>query len=265
MKPTTDPAPSYLRTVERPFEQLPTVHRLILTGAPIQNRLEELWSLFDFVFPSKLGDLPTFKARSKAFDRPRSTERGRAPGRLRGERRNGATIKAAARQCTAQAHFSIPITVGGHKNANSLQAATAYRCAVALRHLIGPYLLRRMKKDVHLALPAKTEQARRRRRWMPELTRSAAVPSLPLRTWGSCPMMARGRGGWRSAGALLPAERRAAPPLPRLSGEQGRPGHLRGAPGSAPDFPRIRPKFSAPSAPDPPRTAVRSAANAAGW
>ena len=32
-----------------------TPHRLILTGAPIQNKLTELWSLFDFVYPGKLG------------------------------------------------------------------------------------------------------------------------------------------------------------------------------------------------------------------
>ena len=38
-----------------------TGHRLILTGAPIQNKLSELWSLFDFIFPGKLGTLPTFE------------------------------------------------------------------------------------------------------------------------------------------------------------------------------------------------------------
>jgi DNA excision repair protein ERCC-6 len=42
-------------------KQLLTTHRLILTGAPIQNRLRELWSLFDFVFPGKLGTLPVFE------------------------------------------------------------------------------------------------------------------------------------------------------------------------------------------------------------
>ena len=31
-----------------------------MTGAPIQNNLKELWSLFDFVFPGKLGTLPVF-------------------------------------------------------------------------------------------------------------------------------------------------------------------------------------------------------------
>jgi len=34
-----------------------THHRIILTGAPIQNNLTELWSLYDFVFPGKLGVL----------------------------------------------------------------------------------------------------------------------------------------------------------------------------------------------------------------
>jgi DNA excision repair protein ERCC-6 len=43
-------------------KQLQTVHRLIMTGAPIQNRLSELWSLFDFCFPGKLGTLPVFQA-----------------------------------------------------------------------------------------------------------------------------------------------------------------------------------------------------------
>lgn len=38
------------------------VHRVIMTGSPIQNRLTELWSLFDYVFPGKLGTLPVFQA-----------------------------------------------------------------------------------------------------------------------------------------------------------------------------------------------------------
>jgi hypothetical protein len=38
------------------------VHRLIMSGSPIQNRLSELWSLFDFIFPGKLGTLPVFMA-----------------------------------------------------------------------------------------------------------------------------------------------------------------------------------------------------------
>ncbi|PIA36360.1 hypothetical protein AQUCO_03400330v1 [Aquilegia coerulea] len=97
-------------------KQLQTVHRVIMTGAPIQNKLTELWSLFDFVFPGKLGVLPVFEA-----------------------------------------EFAVPISVGGYANATPLQVSTAYRCAVVLRDLIMPYLLRRMKADVNAHLPKKTE------------------------------------------------------------------------------------------------------------
>ena len=38
-----------------------TNHRLILSGSPIQNNLKELWSIFDFIYPGKLGTLPAFQ------------------------------------------------------------------------------------------------------------------------------------------------------------------------------------------------------------
>ncbi|XP_029202787.2 DNA excision repair protein ERCC-6-like [Acropora millepora] len=41
-------------------KQFRTPHRIILSGSPMQNNLRELWSLFDFVFPGKLGTLPVF-------------------------------------------------------------------------------------------------------------------------------------------------------------------------------------------------------------
>lgn len=39
-----------------------TPHRIIVSGSPLQNHLKELWSLFDFVYPGKLGTLPVFQA-----------------------------------------------------------------------------------------------------------------------------------------------------------------------------------------------------------
>ena len=77
---------------------------------------DRLWSLFDFVFPGRLGTLPVF-----------------------------------------QQQFSIPINMGGYANASNIQVQTGYKCAVILRDLISPYLLRRLKSDVAQDLPKKNE------------------------------------------------------------------------------------------------------------
>ena len=74
-------------------------------------------SLFDFVYPGKLGTLPVFTA-----------------------------------------EFALPIAAGGYAGATRAQARAAFRCAVVLRDLVAPYLLRRRKADVASQLPPKTER-----------------------------------------------------------------------------------------------------------
>lgn len=46
--------------ISRLIKTIKTRHRLILTGSPVQNNLKELWSLFDFIVPGKLGTYETF-------------------------------------------------------------------------------------------------------------------------------------------------------------------------------------------------------------
>ncbi|GMM53346.1 DNA-dependent ATPase [Starmerella bacillaris] len=98
-------------------KRISTPYRLILSGTPIQNKLVELWSLFDFVYPGRLGTLPVF---SREFD--------------------------------------VPIQIGGYAKATNIQVQTAYKCAVVLKDMISPYMLRRMKCDVASDLPKKTEK-----------------------------------------------------------------------------------------------------------
>lgn len=97
-------------------KQFNTPHRILLTGTPLQNNLRELWSLFDFVHPGRLGTLVVFDAQ-----------------------------------------FNAPISLGGYASASKSQVHTAYRCAVTLRDLVSPYLLRRQKRDVSISLPDKHE------------------------------------------------------------------------------------------------------------
>lgn len=99
-------------------KRLRTSHRLAMSGTPIQNDLRELWSLFDFVFPGRLGTLPAFEQ-----------------------------------------EFADPIRRGGYANASPMQVQLAYRCALMLKSLIEPYLLRRRKCEVKevRAMPGKTE------------------------------------------------------------------------------------------------------------
>jgi len=100
-------------------KRLKTPHRLALSGTPIQNDLRELWSIFDFVFPGRLGTLPAFET-----------------------------------------EFGVPIKRGGYSNASPMQVQLAYRCALILKDLINPYLLRRLKKDCKEVqrMPGKKEQ-----------------------------------------------------------------------------------------------------------
>jgi superfamily II DNA or RNA helicase len=55
-------------------------HRLVLTGTPVENRLEELWSLFRYLMPGLLGSESAFRDR---FARPIEAGDGKARTALR--------------------------------------------------------------------------------------------------------------------------------------------------------------------------------------
>ncbi|HJW87411.1 MAG TPA: DEAD/DEAH box helicase [Candidatus Brocadiaceae bacterium] len=82
--------------------------RLALTGTPIENRLSELWSIFDFLMPGYLGSADDFRRR-----------------------------------------YETPIT----KYLDITKRD-------ALKKVIHPFKLRRLKKDVLMELPPKTEEKR---------------------------------------------------------------------------------------------------------
>jgi non-specific serine/threonine protein kinase len=52
----------------RAIKNLQAANRIILTGTPVENRLGDLWSLFDFLNPGLLGNLTEFKTFVKTLD-----------------------------------------------------------------------------------------------------------------------------------------------------------------------------------------------------
>jgi SNF2 family DNA or RNA helicase len=151
--------------------------------------LRELWSLFDFVFPERLGACDVC---SSLLVRAISCVALCVPSKAAQSNRVlllhvDAGCERAGTLKVFDAKFAAPISAAGFSGATLLQvlvlcilhfyylllffarqcgppyceylqAQTAYQCAVLLRELISPFLLRRLKKDVNAQLPKKTEQ-----------------------------------------------------------------------------------------------------------
>ncbi|MCA1787606.1 MAG: DEAD/DEAH box helicase, partial [Desulfobacteraceae bacterium] len=52
----------------RAVKALPAIHRIVMTGTPVENRLSDLWSLFDFVNPGLLGNKSEFSRFAKTLN-----------------------------------------------------------------------------------------------------------------------------------------------------------------------------------------------------
>ncbi len=68
-----------LTQVARAAKRLPAGVRFALTGTPIENRLSELWSIFDFLIPGLLGTRESF---AKRFESPVEHAEGDSAARL---------------------------------------------------------------------------------------------------------------------------------------------------------------------------------------
>jgi len=60
-----NPGAQQTKTVKK----LNSLSRVVLTGTPIENRLSDLWSLFDFINPGLLGSAARFKSFAKSLDK----------------------------------------------------------------------------------------------------------------------------------------------------------------------------------------------------
>ncbi|KAH3670530.1 hypothetical protein OGAPHI_001045 [Ogataea philodendri] len=104
----------------RQLKRLNTSNRLLLTGTPLQNNLNELWSLLNFILPEIFHDVDVFQ---QWFDFSALEE-------MKGE----------------DSEFNELITAEIHKT-----------LITNLHTILQPFLLRRLKKDVVQGLPPKRE------------------------------------------------------------------------------------------------------------
>lgn len=96
---------------------IPASNRILLTGTPVQNNLQELWSLFDFACQgSLLGTLKTFKI-----------------------------------------EYEYPITRAREKDATPGEKALGFKISENLMAIIKPYFLRRTKEEVQKEKPNNQE------------------------------------------------------------------------------------------------------------
>jgi helicase SWR1 len=100
---------------------LRTEHRLLLTGTPLQNNIDELWSLLYFLMPAGFG----------------------GEGRIAGLEEFTMALKNPTSQILEQGRQSLD--------------AEAQKIVKKLHEVLRPYLLRRLKADVEKQMPGKYE------------------------------------------------------------------------------------------------------------
>ncbi|XP_011088229.1 protein CHROMATIN REMODELING 24 [Sesamum indicum] len=74
--------------------QIPCLHRIIISGTPLQNNLKELWALFNFCCPELLGDKKEFKEKYEHF-----INRGNEKNASDREKRIGSAVAREFREC----------------------------------------------------------------------------------------------------------------------------------------------------------------------
>lgn len=148
--------------------QIRTPFRLLLTGTPLQNNLQELVSLLTFILPKVFEDSRTtlthaFKNKSSAPAKKRAASAAAASGGTIDLESDEVTVVSSTVTSEAQSPAPSVIAAGTDDDNNNSTAPSVKVGPVETRHieqakrLLRPFVLRRCKKDVLGDLPLKTE------------------------------------------------------------------------------------------------------------
>lgn len=139
------------------LREFPLSHRLLLTGTPLQNNLQELWSLLKFLVPTlfpKHEDIQEWFNKYFHFD-----ENGVTTDNTSVDCRDSTTRKKSS---LFQSKVWSPRLEQSHKNitsitVDSLQAKHKEYITSSLQRVLKPFILRRVKADVALDIPHKVD------------------------------------------------------------------------------------------------------------
>ncbi|KAI8526631.1 hypothetical protein RHMOL_Rhmol12G0010800 [Rhododendron molle] len=132
--------------------QIPSAHRIVISGTPIQNDLKELWALFNFCCPQLLGDKNGFKLE---YEGP--ILRGNEKSATDREKHIGSTVAKVIISSISAVFEDCYFALQDKENrmAIILVGTMPHRCCrhecitlKRLRERIEPYFLRRMKSEV---------------------------------------------------------------------------------------------------------------------
>ncbi|XP_063719621.1 lymphoid-specific helicase-like isoform X2 [Symsagittifera roscoffensis] len=118
-------------------------NKLLLTGTPLQNSLNELWSLLHFLMPSIFSDLESFHMwldQNALMKQEQKREQKR-------QEQEGVKVKEEPESCEAAEQGSV--------KSEAEEREEQVLCMV--QQILTPFVLRRVKKEVELELPQKRE------------------------------------------------------------------------------------------------------------
>ncbi|NEG79285.1 helicase [Bifidobacterium avesanii] len=123
--------------VARAVKSIDARHRFALTGTPVENRLAELWSIFDFLMPGLLG---TFKRFHERYEMPIANDAYGDEGRAQAAKLKALTGVFILRRLKSQVLTDLPdklenvVTVRLEGEQRRLYAAHEQRLRLLLTH-----------------------------------------------------------------------------------------------------------------------------------
>lgn len=137
------------------LSELNVQHSMLLTGTPLQNNIQELWSLLSFILPGLFHSNSDFQ---QWFNRPFEGN-SNAPSIEMKVAKDASCCSPATSSSGAEKKVIYRLLVSNQvENTSSLTSDQRLRIIQSLHRVLKPFFLRRVKSEVAIDLPPKVEK-----------------------------------------------------------------------------------------------------------